>query len=252
MMLLKNQKIFIIVQARMGSSRLPGKTLMPIGNHSLLGWHILRLQQFAYPHYLYIATTDKPQDSAIMTECQRYHCHAFQGSATDVLKRYANLLYHLNAQDNDIIIRTTADCPLIDTRLMQQMLCDFQDNKDCDYMRIDHQHLPRGLDCEITYVKHLLFANHHTTDPYEREHVTAYLYHHQDRFHCITHHLETQYFPYRLCVDERDDLQMLRCLYDMIGDDFHHISYENIIKILDNNPDIANINKHIEQVKRNA
>lgn len=245
-------KIFIISQARMGSSRLRGKSLMSIGNRSLLGWHITRLRQCGFAHQHIIATGNGDDNDAIAIECQQYNTGCYRGSEDDVLKRYCDALRHYEANGDDIIIRTTADCPFIDARLITQMLHDFQQSPQCDYMNIDHNRLPRGLDCEITYAKHLWTAENNSHDDYDHEHVTAYIYHNANKFHCIKHRLAQSYPTYRLCVDVIEDLQMLRQLYEYLkplGDDF---SYLNMIDILNQHPKIAAINQHIEQKKYHA
>lgn len=239
-------KIFIISQARMGSNRLRGKSLMSIGNRSLLGWHIMRLRQCGFSHQHIIATGDTKDNDAIENTCQQYNTGCYRGNEHDVLKRYCDALRHCDAHGDDIIIRTTADCPFIDAHLITQMLGDFQQSS-CDYMNIDHDRLPRGLDCEITYVKHLWTAENNSDDDYDHEHVTAYIYRHATQFQCIKHQLPQSYLAYRLCVDTIEDLEMLRQLYEYLmplGDDF---SYLNMIDILNQHPEIVAINQHIEQ-----
>ena len=244
-------KIFIISQARMGSSRLKGKSLMNIGARSLLSWHIIRIRQCQFKHQHIIATGDDDDNDAIASECQKHNTLCYRGSENDVLQRYCDALRHYGAHSDDIIIRTTADCPFIDAMLMTQMLHDFKQQPQCDYMNINHERLPRGLDCEITYAKHLWTAAQNSNDIYDREHVTAYIYRHTNqfpsKFKCVKHQLPQAYPTYRLCVDTIEDLEMMRQLYKYVqplGDDF---SYIDMINILNQHSDIVAINQHIEQ-----
>jgi UDP-2,4-diacetamido-2,4,6-trideoxy-beta-L-altropyranose hydrolase len=165
-------KTAIIVQARLGSTRLPGKILQALGDHTVLEHCIRRLRQVTGADLVVIATTDKASDDTVAAAAACYGATVFRGDEQDVLARY---LGAARAVDADIIMRVTSDCPLIDAEICDAVLR-LRAERGADYAANNMPRLfPHGLDCEAFTRAALERAAEEATDPYDREHVTPWL-----------------------------------------------------------------------------
>ena len=235
--------IGIITQARTSSTRLPNKVLLPIGNKTLLQYHIDRLQETALP--LVVATTALPADDVLATFAQKNDLFCFRGSQDNVLSRY-----YLAAKQYgfDIVIRVTSDCPLIDGTLILQGLH--------TYLTHYHAHLyysntlersyARGFDFEIFSFFLLENAYQNATDPSDLEHVTPYIHQNRSReVELIQHTTTPNHQHQRITVDTPEDFLLLKTLIENYK--AHTWGYQKISQFLENNPEIAQINAHIAQ-----
>ncbi|WP_374371810.1 UDP-2,4-diacetamido-2,4,6-trideoxy-beta-L-altropyranose hydrolase [Dongia sp.] len=162
----------IIVQARLGSTRLPGKILQRLGDHTVLEHCVARLRKVAGADLVVIATTDKASDDSVAAAATSYGATVFRGDEQDVLARY---LGAARAVDADVIMRVTSDCPLIDPEICDAVL-KLRAKHDADYAANNMPRLfPHGLDCEAFTRIALERAAQEATDPYDREHVTPWL-----------------------------------------------------------------------------
>lgn len=162
----------IIVQARLGSTRLPGKILQRLGDHTVLEHCVTRLRKVAGADLVVIATTDKASDDSVAAAAASYGATVFRGDEQDVLARY---LGAARAVDADIIMRVTSDCPLIDPDICDAVL-KLRAQRDADYAANNMPRLfPHGLDCEAFTRRALERAANEATDSYDREHVTPWL-----------------------------------------------------------------------------
>lgn len=237
------QKVVAIVQARMGSTRLPGKVLMDLGKVPVLERVLRRVQRAVQVQEVAVATTDKSADRAIVQECERLGVACVCGSEDDVLDRYQKAAKVLAA---DIVVRITSDCPLIDPQLIDETLASFFD-KQADYASNSlHCTYPRGLDAEVFTVAGLQRAGAEATRAYEREHVTPYFYEHPEIFKVIHVTGEADYSHYRWTLDTPEDLQLIRAVYSHMGnrDDF---SWLDVIQLMERRPELADLNAHIVQ-----
>ena len=240
-------RVGIVSQARMGSTRLPGKVLREAGGNSLLGWHLARLRQTGLP--VYLATTTLPEDDVLADFARRHHLPCLRGSAPDVLARYhaAAAAFGL-----DIIIRVTSDCPLIAPELLREGLADYLAAADPNLYLSNaapHRSYPRGFDYEIFSRQLLDEAHAQATQPADREHVTPYL--HQNRTG-QTHFLNPtralgDRSAYRLTVDVPEDFTLVKRLLE--DHDAGHLSGEALIALLDAHPELVALNAHVEQKK---
>lgn len=174
-------KTVIIVQARMTSTRLPGKVLKRIMDKPLLEYQIERLQRVSLADETVIATTINVSDIPIEELCRHLAIPFFRGSENDVLARYHDTaLKH----DADIIVRVTSDCPLIDPIVIDRVIGFFKDNYGVyDYVsNVQTRTYPRGLDCEVFTSSVLDEIYLKASEPPDREHVTPYIYRHPERF----------------------------------------------------------------------
>ena len=171
----------VIIQARLGSNRLPKKVLKPILGQPLLYYLLKRLEGLKTPCRKVVATTTDPLDNPIVEYCKEFGVDTFRGSIENVLERFykAALKY-----PSDVYVRITADCPLVDPSLLDQMLLHFiQKSPSVDYLSNTlKRSYPKGLDIEIFTFKALEKAYLNAKTPYEKEHVTPYIYQNKDLF----------------------------------------------------------------------
>lgn len=231
----------IIIQARMTSSRLPSKVMLPLCKKSVLEMMLERLQPFK--ENIIIATTDDGTQMPIVELCKRLQIKYFEGDTNHVLSRYYEAALKFGVSDEDIIVRLTSDCPLIDPKIVQETIRFFQ-NSDAEYVcACQNSGFPRGMDTEVFRVKHLKEAYLNATSEYEREHVTPYI---KTHFKCYSFQNSNDHSKYRLTLDESDDYKAIITLYEKLScrNDF---SYDEMITILEQNPEIYELNKHVEQ-----
>ena len=239
----ENPRISIITQARMTSTRLPGKILIQAGGKSMLQHHIDRLTTTGYS--ILIATTSNHEDDPVAAFAKQNHINCFRGDEHDVLSRF----YLANQQfPADIIVRVTSDCPLIDASLIQQGIELYISlNDTSNYVsNCFPRTYARGFDFEIFSSTMLEEAHREATSAYDREHVTPFMRsRHADRMHNIAQ--QSDHGSLRWTLDTPEDLSVLTHMLQetkaaMLG---HH----EIEDILLNHPEWIALNSHIEQKK---
>lgn len=236
-------KTVAIVQARIGSTRLPGKVLMCIGGETTLGRVVRRLSRAKLITEVTIATTDSPADDAIVSEANRLGVRCFCGSEQDVLARYLGAAEEFEAE---VIVRVTSDCPLIDAGVADQVLQDFfQARVDFAYNDVEHS-FPRGLDVEALSREALHKAAEIAERQYHREHVTPIFYESPDLFRVAIVHAEKDYSRYRWTLDTSDDLQLIREIYRHFSDR-DNFTWRDVVALMEQSPELARINAHIVQ-----
>jgi spore coat polysaccharide biosynthesis protein SpsF len=236
-------KITAIVQARMGSTRLPGKVLMDLGGGTVLARVLRRLGRASRIHEMVVATTDTASDDQIVTECARLQVSCFRGSEHDVLKRYLRAAEQFRS---DLIVRITADCPLIDPEVVDEVVAACI-TRDVDLSCNDVPHtFPRGLDVEAFTIETLRRIHDIADQPYQREHVTALVYERPDVFKTYLVEGERDMNHLRWTVDTPEDLQLTRAIYAHFEnrDDF---GWSEALDLVDSHPELAEINAHIAQ-----
>ena len=165
-------RVVAIAQARMTSTRLPGKVMMEVLGRPLLDYHMSRLSQAKLIDRAVLATSIEESDDCIATYCRKAGFACFRGSRDDVLERFVACA---REHDADIVVRTTCDCPLIDPELVDRALAAFFDQRgEADYLAPAAGAFPRGFDLEVVPRPHLETAHEETSDPYDREHVTPF------------------------------------------------------------------------------
>lgn len=237
------ESVVAIVQARMGSTRLPGKVLMNLGGVTVLGRVVNRLRRASLIDQVVVATANSAPNSAIMRECEDLSVECFAGSEDDVLDRYYQGSRAYSARN---IVRITSDCPLIDSDLVDETICVFR-QKCADYSsNVCPRTYPRGLDCEVFTAAALERAWKETRQAYEREHVTPYFYEHPELFRLAFIRGEQDHSQYRWTLDTSKDLKLLREIYARFGnrDDF---SWREVIALMVREPKLADINAGVLQ-----
>ena len=240
-------KVGIVTQARMTSSRLPGKVLCKAGGRTMLDHHLDRLTAIGQP--IYIATTTNGSDDPIVDLAQERGVGTFRGSENDVLARFMGCALTFGL---DAVVRVTSDCPLIDGKFVMQGIQEFLD-ADNPWLYISNtitRTFPRGMDFEVFSTEALQDAYDHASEAYQREHVTPYLYERNNsRMTLINVPYRTNRSFYRLTLDTSEDLALLTTLIEDYRAET--LNLDSIVTILDANPALTAINRAVEQKKLN-
>jgi spore coat polysaccharide biosynthesis protein SpsF len=234
-------RVVAIVQARMGSSRLPGKVLADLCGETMLARVVARLSSSDLISEIVVATSRSPADTAIVTEATRLGIAAYCGSESDVLARY---LGAARAHDAEVIVRVTADCPLLDPYVVDLVVDALR--RDVDYASNTHvRTYPRGLDVEALHRDTLERIARLGVSPAAREHVTAFVMEEPGLFRTRQVRAERDDSDLRWTVDTEDDLEMMRELYRYIDDDL--LPYRDVVRAVRAHPALVARNAHVAQ-----
>jgi spore coat polysaccharide biosynthesis protein SpsF len=234
----------IIVQARMTSTRLPGKVLKTILDKPLLEYQIERLQRVRNIDELVIATTINMTDEPIVSLCHQLGIHCYRGSENDVLSRFYGAAQEYAA---DAVVRITSDCPLIDPQIIEQVV-DFYKSTDYDYVsNCLERTYPRGMDTEIFSMLALSEAFAEATTIPDREHVTPFIYRQSERYRLGYVYYEKDYSHYRWTVDTQEDFALIRRIIEALYPQQPEFTLEVCLDLLNQHLDWAQLNSHIEQ-----
>lgn len=244
----QDKKIGIIIQARMGSSRLPGKTLKNLNGKPSL-WHVYnRCKASKYADIVVIATTLDKSDNQIESFCKQYKIPYFRGSVDNVLSRYYNTAKKYKI---DTVARITADCPLIDPVTIDHVFKAHSDQK-CDYVSNvvpGERTFPRGLDVEVFSFPALEKTFNEAIETMETEHVTPRMWQNKKNEYkigkIVTAPKELNR-SYRLTVDYPEDFALIDMIYEKLSN-HKVIPIKKAIEFLDKHPEIASINTDCEQ-----
>jgi spore coat polysaccharide biosynthesis protein SpsF len=236
-------RVTAIVQARMGSSRLPGKVLHDVGGRTMLARVCGRAARATLVDELVVATTAEVGDDAIAAACLELGVPCFRGDEHDVLERYRAAA---EAYGADAVVRITADCPLIDAELIDDVILamlrhgpDYAANVLC-------RTYPRGLDVEIATRAALERAAREATEPYQRVHVMPYFYQHPERFRLRSVTGAADFSGHRWTVDSPEDLELVRNIYRRLdGDDA--FSWRDVLQLFEREPALAALNRNVRQ-----
>lgn len=232
-----------IIQARMGSSRLPGKVLTPLAGDTMLARVVVRLRAARRVDQVVIATSTAALDDAVVREAGRLGCGVHRGSETDVLDRYLGAARSYRA---DVVVRVTADCPLLDPGVVDEVIAAL--GPDVDYASNTHSRsYPRGLDVEALHRDTLERIARLGASPAAREHVTAFVMEQPALFRIRQVAAERDDSDLRWTVDTEDDLALIRALYDAL-DLAHEVRpYREVVAAMRARPELATLNAHIVQ-----
>lgn len=236
--------IGLIIQARMGSTRLPGKALKKVMGRPILAYQIERLQAVSNIDKLVVATTILQQDDPIIDLCEEMQIAYHRGSERDLLQRYLETALRFGFKT---IVRSTGDCPLIDPKIVEKGVELFNVSQ-VDYLSNTLQRsYPRGMDVEIFSLEALEKADQ-CQDPALREHVTPPFYH-SDQFIVSQFTDDQDNSHLRLTVDTQDDFSLVKKIFESLYPKNRGFSLKNILNILKKHPDWVKINQYIEQKK---
>ncbi len=242
-------KTVAIIQARMGSTRLPGKVLRLLKGKPVLAHVVERVSACQEVDEVIVATTKNKHDYCIVEACDRLGVGCFRGSEDDVLDRYYQTARYHNA---DIIVRVTSDCPLFSPDVLTGMLKYFKNalqvNNVPDYMSNTLlRTFPRGLDAEIIRMLALQSAWRSADEPYEREHVTPYIYNHPKLF-CLNNYKSPQDNSFmRWTLDTNEDWDFIANIFERCYSEGKIFTSECVIDLLAREPSLMDINAAVCQ-----
>jgi spore coat polysaccharide biosynthesis protein SpsF len=234
-------KVVAIVQARLGSQRLPKKVLLPLEDRTVLGHVIQRLRHCKNLNEIVVATSVDPEDKKIVNWCKDNNVSAFCGSLHDVLDRYYKASCYYNA---DAIVRITADCPVIDPETVDNVVEGYLNGKYDAYSLLGE--FPDGLDCQVFNNLAIKKAWNEARLPSEREHVGIYIEKtHRDlfilgglnKFNGLSHH--------RWTLDEPRDYDFLKQVFSRLYKKKKIFDVNDILDLLKKEPELMNINSGI-------
>jgi spore coat polysaccharide biosynthesis protein SpsF len=235
--------LYIIIQARMTSTRLPKKVALPLAGMRVLEVLLTRLSE--YRDNIIVATTDCGAEEPILEMADKCGVKSFRGSEDDVLSRYYHSALHYGAKSGDTIVRITSDCPLHSADIIKNCLHRYE-SIDVDYLCSDiHHSYPRGFDTEIFSFDLLQESYQNAKEEYEREHVTPYLKS-KDGIRIEFCRGGGDNSEYRLTLDTTQDYEVIDTIYKHF-DNRVDISYDEIIEYLNQNPKIAQKNRDVKQ-----
>jgi len=236
------KKVGIIIQARMGSTRLPGKVMRLIDGKPILQILIERLRRSKRSDVLIVVTTTKRKDDVIEELVNRLGVVCFRGDEDDVLSRYYEAA---KKHKLDVIVRVTSDCPLSDPALIDNLIDYYLDNNlNADYVaNIIKRTYPRGFDIEVFSFKSLERAAKEAAQPYQREHVTPFI---SENVKVLNYEDKLDASKYRVTVDTIEDFNLIMKIFDFFKDN-KEFSYRDVVDLLDSRPDLVEINQHIKQ-----
>jgi spore coat polysaccharide biosynthesis protein SpsF len=234
-----------VIQARTGSTRLPGKILEPIAGLPLLAWVVERLKLAQSLDQVVVATSLAKGDDAVEALGQKLGFEVFRGSEEDVLGRFAGAV---EAFKFDHVLRVCGDSPFVDAGLVDVLVSAYL-AADVDYAsNIGQRSYPRGLDAEVFSAESLRRVASLAKAPYERAHVTPFYYQNADEFRLLNLPGPSDYSRHRWCVDEPQDLVFMRALAKRLGGrrDF---CWTEALAVVEADDDLAAMNAAVEQKK---
>ncbi len=234
-------KIGIVIQARMGSTRLPGKVLMPLGEKTVLDWVVESCQRSKRADEVIVATSDQSQDDAIARHLAQKEISFFRGEESNVLKRFYDCAYKHKL---DLIVRVTADCPFLDPDVIDRLI-DLSVQSQADYTGTASQTIrtfPHGIDAEVIVFPALEEAFQNARSDFEKEHVCPYIHttKSQDFKQVYLEAKKKEYAPeIRITLDTQQDYDACKALVKVLPKAFNT---ETIVSIYKKNPQLKEIN----------
>lgn len=236
-------KVVAIIQARMGSTRLPGKVLKDLEGETVLVRVVNRLRRARLINEVLVATTDRPADDAIVKECRGLSVLVSRGDQDDVLDRYFRAAQLAKAE---VVVRITSDCPLIDPEITDKTIAAFLEAGPDYASNALVRTYPRGLDTEVMSVAALGRAWQGARKGYEREHVTPYIYEHPAEFRLLSVTGDADYSRHRWTVDTPEDLEFVRAIYVRLTNNPTFL-WQDVLDLLDREPQLMELNRSVMQ-----
>lgn len=239
-------KIVSIIQARVNSIRFPGKVMKEIMGKSMLQLQIKRIKRCKLINQIVIATTTNPDDYKIEKLAKKLKVTCFRGSEKDVLDRYYQAAKKYRAT---IIVRITGDNPVIDPKIICQLIKLFQTNK-VDYVSNTRvQSFPIGMNAEVFSINALTSAWRGAKSAYDREHVTSFIYNPKSNFKLkdLIAKKSVRRPDLRLTVDKQADFKLVKAIYTKLYPLKPNFATKDIIDLLDQNPRLNKINQDVKQ-----
>ena len=223
----------IILQARLGSKRLPGKVLKKINGKTILEYTIERLKKTRLSKNIIVATTKREEDQKILRMAKKMNCYIFAGSTNNVLNRYYKAASYYDVKN---IVRVCSDSPLIDPKIINKVYLFYLKN---NYDYVSNKIVPSypiGMGVEILNFQSLEKANKLTKNSYDKEHVTAYIYKNPKKFKIKNVGLKKKILNYRLVLDYIEDFKLISKILKHFNKQRKDFTLKDIIKYINRNP----------------
>jgi len=235
----------VIIQARMGSTRLPGKVMREIEGRPMIDWVVDRARHIPGVDETVVATSILDREKPLVQHLSDRGVPVVRGPEQDVLARYVQAA---EAHEATAVVRITSDCPLLMPSVSGRVVQAFADTE-CDYASNTLKRTyPRGLDTEVISAEVLRQVDQETTDTADREHVTRYVWKRPDRFNLRSITGESDHSDLRWTVDEEADLELVRRVYAALTPEFD-FEYRDVLNLLEKHPEWTTINRQVEQKK---
>ena len=229
-----------IVQARMASTRLPGKVMLAAAGKPLLGHVVERLSFSTTLGKIAVATSTDERDDIIAGFCNAQNIPVFRGSIDDVLDRYYQASKHLGL---DVIVRITSDCPLIDPMLVDEMVRFFIEHED-QYDLVTNRNpltYPDGLDADVMSMGSLEYVWQHATEQHQREHTIPYFWEAGMRVYNFEHP-DQLFYKHRWTLDYPEDYELIKSIFTSLYKEGELFTTQDILDYLVLNPELLKIN----------
>jgi len=243
---MKKPRVVIFIQARMGSTRLPGKHLKEVLGKPLIAYLLERLRRVHNADAIVLATTVNPLDDQLVAFSKKHHLPFFRGSEDDVLDRFYQCAKEFKA---DIIVRITADCPLIDPAVIDEVIeCFLTNRANLDYVsNTEKRTFPRGMDVEVFSFNSLKKVHAEAKMPEEKEHVTPYYYRHPELFRIGSIMRSKDESRYRWTVDTNADFKLVKTVLENIYPKKPGFTLNDLLNLFDEHPEWMKINANVQQ-----
>ncbi|MBK6770861.1 MAG: glycosyltransferase family protein [Ignavibacteria bacterium] len=253
----KKRKIIAIIEARMGSSRLPGKVLKEICGKPVLQILTERLKRSKLSDEIVIATTVNELDESIAEFGKRLNVKVFRGSEEDVLGRVVGAA---EFADGDVIVEITGDCPLMDPEVIDFVIENYLSNiplfdyvTNIGYVNNETREIPIGMDVRVFTYKDLKHISEITDDPEDREHVSLYFFRTgKDKYKLYNVKTPDKWkrdYEVRLALDTEEDFEFIKSVYEGLTINKSDFNLEDILNYLDKHRDLLKINSDVIQKK---
>lgn len=240
------RKIIASIEARMTSSRLPGKVLLPILGKPALAIMVERVKKSKYIDSIIIATTINTQDDPIVKLAQEMGVNYYRGSENDVLGRVLEGARSIKA---DIIVELTGDCPFADPALIDRGIEEFF-SREVDYAsNTIEPTFPNGFDVQVFPTDILARVDKETNDPIDRVHVSYYIYMHPEKFRVYNWVADENNSgaDLRVTLDETADYELIQKIFESLSQINENFSASDVVQFLRKSPDLVEINKYVRQ-----
>jgi spore coat polysaccharide biosynthesis protein SpsF len=236
-------RVVCTIEARMTSSRLPGKVLLPAAGRPLLEHMVERLKRARTVDAIVIATTEHASSDPLQALADRLGVGCFRGSEEDVLGR---VLGAAQAFDADVIVETTGDSPLVDPEVVDLVVERFAEGG-VDYCsNVLEPTYPPGMDAQVFRTSVLADVASRTDDPADREHVSLYIYEHPERYRLRSVVSQRpEYGDLRLCVDTDTDYELIRTIFETLYPADPAFGLDAILDLVDARPELRELNRHV-------
>ncbi len=241
-------KVAAIIQARLGSTRLPGKILKKVLDKTLLEYQIERVKRAQSINQIIVATTIKEQDHPIVELCEQLSIPYYRGSEEDVLARYYEAATQFQV---DIIVRLTSDCPIVDPNVIDKVVNHYLAHQN-EYDYVSNtltRTYPRGLDTEVIPYQVLKQVYEEASEQPCREHVTAYIYSNPQKFKLGNVSNNANESKHRWTIDTEEDFRLIEKIIQELYPQKKDFSLDDVLHVLQEKAEWYHINQHIEQKK---